>query len=111
MGAASLSTAAPALGQSPLAQEPQRVSSATVAVGDEVVERSVDDLRRSLETGQLTARTLTQAYLAGSTRSTARAPGLNSVIELNPDALASPTARRGAQGEAACAGRCTASRS
>ena len=35
MGAASLTTVAPAFGQSPLAQEPQRVSSTTLAVGDE----------------------------------------------------------------------------
>ena len=108
MGAASLSTVAPAPGQSPLAQEPQRVSSATLAVGDEVVERSVDDLRRSLETGQLTARTLTQSYLRRIDAVDRQGAGLNSVIELNPDALdiadgSTPNARR-----AAYAGRCTA---
>src|SRR6476620_197361 len=87
MGAASLSTVAPALGQLPLAQEPQRISSATLAVGDEVVERSVDDLRRALETGQLTTRTLTQAYLRRIDAVDRQGAAINSIIELNPDAL------------------------
>ena len=87
MGAASLSTVTPAFGQSPLAQEPQRISSATLTTGDEVVERSVDDLRRALETGQLTARALTQSYLRRIDAVDRQGAGVNSVIELNPDAL------------------------
>ena len=87
MGAASLSAAAPAIAQSPLAQEPQRVASATLSVGDEVVERGVEDLRRALESGQLTTRTLTQAYLRRIDAVDRQGPGLNSIIELNPDAL------------------------
>ena len=87
MGAASLTTVAPAFGQSPLAQEPQRVSSTTLAVGDEVVERSIDDLRRALESGQLTARTPDAGVPASHRRRRSSGRGLNSIIELNPDAL------------------------
>jgi amidase len=87
VGGAALAAGTPVHAQTPLAQEPERVASATLAVGDEVVERSVDDLRRAQESGQLTARSLTQAYLRRIDAIDRQGAALNSVIELNPDAL------------------------
>jgi amidase len=87
VGGAALAAGTPVHAQTPLAQEPERVASATLAVGDEVVERSVDDLRRAQESGQLTARSLTQAYLRRIDAIDRQGEALNSVIELNPDAL------------------------
>jgi amidase len=87
VGTTALATGASAHAQTPMAQEPPRVSSAPLAVGDEVAERDDDDLRRALESGQLTARALTQAYLRRIDAIDRQGPALNSVIELNPDAL------------------------
>ncbi len=66
---------------------PERIASTALSVGEEVAERSVDDLRKALDSGQLTARSLTQAYLRRIDAIDRQAPTLNSVIELNPDAL------------------------
>ncbi len=87
IGGAALAAGSPTLAQTPIAQEPERVASATLSVGDEVVERGVDDLRRALESGQLSSRALTQAYLRRIDAIDRQGPALNSVIELNPDAL------------------------
>ena len=48
---------------------------------------SLSDLHQSLTTGALTARALTQHYLDRIDRLDKHGPTLNSVIELNPDAL------------------------
>lgn len=87
VGGAGLAIGASARAQSPIAQPPERISSATLAVGDEVVERGVDDLRRALESGELTTRTLAQAYLRRIDAVDRQGAALNSVIEINPDAL------------------------
>lgn len=68
--------------------QPERVSSTTLAVGEEVAERSVADLAQAMSRGQLTARALTQAYLRRIDAIDRQGPALNSIIELNPDALA-----------------------
>lgn len=86
-GTSVLATGAQAHAQTPLAQEPPRVASAPLAVGEEVAERDVDDLRRALGSGELTARSLTQAYLRRIDAIDRQGPSLNSVIELNPEAL------------------------
>jgi amidase len=87
VGGAAFAAGTPVHTQTPLAQEPERVASATLSVGDEVVERGVDDLRRAQEAGQMTARSLTQAYLRRIDAIDRQGATLNSVIELNPDAL------------------------
>jgi amidase len=87
MGGAALAAASPSTAQTPLAREPERIASAALAIGDEVVERSVDDLQRAMTSGQVTARALTQAYLRRIDAVDRQGPSLNSVIELNPDAL------------------------
>ncbi|MGV3516948.1 amidase [Luteitalea sp.] len=87
MGGAALAAASPSTAQTPLAREPERIASAALAIGDEVVERSVDDLQRAMTSGQVTARALTQAYLRRIDAVDRQGPSLNSVIEINPDAL------------------------
>ncbi|WP_051130368.1 amidase [Arenimonas oryziterrae] len=55
--------------------------------GPEVAELSLVDAQKKLASGELTARALTQAYLDRIARIDKAGPTLNSVIELNPDAL------------------------
>jgi len=54
----------------------------------ELDELSVAELRQGLETGRYTSTSLTTAYLRRIAQIDHTGPGLNSVIELNPDALA-----------------------
>jgi amidase len=69
---------------------PTPTSSATdgpaVAALD-VAELSATDARKKLDSGQLTSRALTQAYLDRIAALDKAGPTLNSIIELNPDAL------------------------
>jgi amidase len=51
-------------------------------------ELTISDLQAQLRAGALTARTLTESYLARIDAIDRHGPALNSVIELNPDALA-----------------------
>ncbi len=50
-------------------------------------EATVADLQKRLQSGELTARSLAEKYLARIDALDKRGPRLNSVIELNPDAL------------------------
>jgi amidase len=54
----------------------------------ELDEVTVTDLQKALASGKLTARTLTQKYLSRIEEIDKHGPALNSVIEVNPDALA-----------------------
>ena len=55
-------------------------------------ETTIGDLQRRMSAGDISAQSLTQAYLARiqeiDSRSNKSGPGLNAVIEVNPDALA-----------------------
>ncbi len=85
-GAALVAPSSPAhASPDPVSQE--RVSRAALDVGEEVRERSVDDLRRAMESGAITARAITQVYLRRIDAIDRQGPAVNSVIELNPDAL------------------------
>ena len=53
----------------------------------EYAESTIDDLQRAQTDGRLTARTLTEAYLARMEAVDTAGPRLTSVIERNPDAL------------------------
>ncbi len=71
------------------------ISSAALAAGAlaappafELEEATLADLQRRMTAGSLTAHALTQAYLDRIAAIDKRGPALNSVIELNPDALA-----------------------
>lgn len=69
--------------------------------GPEVYERSIAALRRDGDAGLLTARALVEAYLARIAALDQGGPRLRSIIELNPDALATAEAldaERQAQG-------------
>lgn len=52
-----------------------------------IVEASVADLQAAMTAGKLTSKTLTQQYLARIKAIDKSGPRINSVIELNPDAL------------------------
>lgn len=54
----------------------------------ELDELSVSELRQGLESGRFTSTGLTRAYLRRIAQIDQSGPGLNSVLELNPDALA-----------------------
>jgi amidase len=56
--------------------------------GDAVVEASVADLQAAMGAGKTTSQTLVRDYLARIEALDKRGPGVNSVIEINPDALA-----------------------
>ncbi len=50
-------------------------------------ETTISDLQSRMKSGEITAQALTQAYLERINEIDKRGPGLNSVIELNPEAL------------------------
>ena len=87
------------------AQAPQRVASF------DLEEATIADLQQRMETGQETSRSLVEKYLARIDAIDRRGPELRSVLEINPDALRSPTRSTPSARRAACAARCTASRS
>ncbi len=69
------------------------------------------DLQQRMQAGDLTSRALAEYYLARIERIDRDGPRLNSVIELNPDALQIADALDGERRNKRRAGRCTASRS
>jgi amidase len=58
------------------------------AVPFQIVEASIDDVQAAYKSGTLTARQLTEAYLARINAYDKQGPMINSIITLNPDALA-----------------------
>lgn len=52
-----------------------------------IEEASIRDLQNAMETGKLTSRTITEMYLKRIEELDKNGPALNSVIEINPDAL------------------------
>ena len=50
-------------------------------------ELSIGDIQKGFQSGQFTAQSLTEAYLARISALDRRGPAINAVIELNPDAL------------------------
>lgn len=50
-------------------------------------EATISDLQSRMKSGQITSQALTQAYLSRINDIDKRGPGLNSVIEVNPEAL------------------------
>lgn len=51
-------------------------------------EATIADLRAAMASGALTSRSITEAYLERIERADKRGPAVNSIIEINPDALA-----------------------
>ncbi len=70
------------------APAPEPTMAAAPAPGPEVVELGVADAGARMAAGSLSSEALTRAYLERIERIDRSGPALNSVIELNPDALA-----------------------
>ena len=66
----------------------QTQSPRTGAVSSELDEVTFETLRHGLDSGRFTAQSLTQQYLSRIDTVDHSGPGVNSVIETNPDALA-----------------------
>lgn len=64
------------------------LGAATPLPGDAVVEASVVDLQAAMAAGNTSSQALVRAYLTRIEAFDKGGPGVNSVIELNPDALA-----------------------
>src|ERR1022692_3979143 len=91
------------------------MGSAALAVGAlaapptfELEEATVGDLQKRVTAGSLTASALTQRYLERIAAIDKRGPALNSVIELNPDALSIAAALDPSAKPKARAALCTA---
>lgn len=78
--ALAIPTGGPALANAP--------ASAGAQANDELFELTIADARARMEKGSLTSHALTQRYLARIDAMDKRGPGVNAIIELNPDALA-----------------------
>ena len=76
----------------------------------ELDEITVGELQEGMRSGRFTSRKLTEAYLGRIDAIDKHGPTINSVIELNPDALAIADALDASAKTAGCAARCTASR-
>ncbi len=63
-------------------------SAASLRAAFPFAEATIEDLQRKMAAGELTARALTEAYLQRIAEIDSAGPRLNSIIELNPDALA-----------------------
>ncbi len=61
---------------------------AAEATGFELNELTIADLQKGIASGKYTARSLTEKYLARIEQIDRRGPAVNSVMEVNPDALA-----------------------
>src|SRR5204863_8464550 len=54
----------------------------------QIVETSIDDIHAAIKAGRLTVRQLVQGYLDRIEAYDKKGPNINSVITINPDALA-----------------------
>ncbi|MBX3175637.1 MAG: amidase [Gemmatimonadaceae bacterium] len=81
---------APSLGQGGDAPAPVRVSAAA-SLDNELHEVTLSTLSEAMSTGRKTSRSITELYLKAIREIDRDGPRLNSVIELNPDALAEAT--------------------
>jgi len=87
---ATLATAAyPALGSARLVDSPRAPAAAVTNFKSdfELDEITIDELRKAFQSGQYSSRSLTEKYLARIAQIDKAGPMVNSVIELNPDAL------------------------
>jgi len=68
--------------------EPQGAGQGSAPAAFEFDEITISQLRDGMQSGKYTARSITEKYLERIAAIDKTGPGLNSVIELNPDALA-----------------------
>ena len=83
-GLAMTSACAPSASDSPVDSSGQAAGEIPPFEFDEV---TVDDLQRMMESGEHTARSITQAYIERIEAMDRQGPELRSMIEINPDAL------------------------
>ncbi len=95
LGACLLSAALATAGQAVAARAQTRPATPGVAARFDVFERSIEDLQAALRTGSVTSRTLVEQYLARIRAYDVEGPRLNSMIALNPRALADADALDG----------------
>jgi amidase len=86
--AAALSPFYPALGAARDISSSASSSPATEIKTFELDEITIADLQDGMQTGKFTARSLAEKYTARIEEIDKHGPGINSVLELNPDALA-----------------------
>jgi amidase len=73
----------------PLVAQAQAVNAGTRAAASfEFDEATIADLHKGMKSGKLTSRSITEKYLARIEAIDKHGPAVNSVIEINPDALA-----------------------
>ena len=60
----------------------------TASAPFQIVEATIDDIHMAFRSGRLTARQLVQGYLDRITAYDKQGPNINSIITINPDALA-----------------------
>ncbi len=87
-GAAALPKAAAGAAALPKAAPARAGASRQGARGFELDEAALGTLRRGMESGRFTARSLAERYLERVAEIDKAGPNLNAVIEVNPDALA-----------------------
>ena len=80
-----LAIVSPILPTSAMGVEPE--NSFTPQRAFELEEMTIAQLQEGMKTGRFTARSLVEKYLARSEALDKRGPAINSIIELNPDAL------------------------
>src|SRR5688572_22267058 len=66
---------------------PDMSSAAPAKAREAVVEASIAELQKAMQSGKLTSKAITQQYLTRIKAIDKAGPKLNAVIELNPDAL------------------------
>ena len=66
----------------------KNAASGSIETAFSIEEITIDDLQKRFQSGQITARSVTKMYLDRIAAIDKSGPTLNSIIELNPDALA-----------------------
>src|SRR6266699_2609987 len=79
---------AAALGGSALAKTAGPPARRLRVTASELEERTIGQLQAAMQSGQVSAATLTRKYLARISDINVRGPALHAVIEVNPDAMA-----------------------
>lgn len=74
-------------GRAEAAQDPDGRGEATATASFDFEEATIADLQKRIQSGELSSRALTEAYLERIAALDRKGPNLRAVLELNPDAL------------------------
>lgn len=75
------------IGGSASAAETGKAAEKHVVIADDLNEATIDSLQQKMKSGAITSHAITEAYLKRIQQIDQNGPKLNSVIEINPDAL------------------------